>query len=90
MAEAAALALGAQMLCTLGVQQPFFLSDNQQLVNFFNGKDHNNPPHWEIKPFTQSFINNTSRNNARIFKIDRKLNTTAHVLATQASRGLTF
>jgi hypothetical protein len=36
MAEAAALALGAQIICALGVQPPFFLSDNQQLVNFFN------------------------------------------------------
>jgi len=53
MAEAAALALG--------VHQPFFLSDNQQLVNFFNGKDHANPPHWDIKPFTQSFINNIKK-----------------------------
>lgn len=85
MAEAAALALGAQVLCALGVQQLFFLSDNQQLVNFFNGNDHNNPPQWEIKPFTQSFINNTSSNNARLFRIDGKLNTTAHVLASQVN-----
>lgn len=84
MAEAAALALGAQVLCTLGIQQPFFLSDNQQLVSFFNGKDHINPPQWEIKPFTQIFIINTSRNNARTFKIDRKLNITSHILGTQA------
>lgn len=51
MAEAAALALGAQILKALNVQQPFFLSDNQQLVTFFNG-DHINPPYWDIKPFT--------------------------------------
>jgi hypothetical protein len=57
MAEAAALALGAQLLKALQVHQPFFLSDNQQLVSFLNGTDHTNPPQWEIKPFTQTFIN---------------------------------
>lgn len=36
------------------------------------------------QPFTQRFINHTSGNNARVFKVHRKLNTTAHVLATQA------
>lgn len=60
------------------------ISDNQQLVNFINGNDHDNPSQWEIKPFTQRFVNNTSSNNARIFKIHRKLNTTAHALATEA------
>jgi hypothetical protein len=54
------------------------------LVTFFNGKDHTNPPHWEIKRFTHSFINHSSRNNAKIFKIHRNLNTTPHILATQA------
>lgn len=83
MAEAAALALGAQLLNALHVHQPFFLSDNQLLVNFFNGKDHTNPPQWDIKLFTQSFINIISANEGKIFKIDRKLNITAHVLASQ-------
>jgi hypothetical protein len=36
MAEAAALALGAQLLKAMQVHQPFFLSDNQQLVSFLN------------------------------------------------------
>jgi hypothetical protein len=72
------------VVSALGIQHPFFLSDNQQLVNFFNGNDHNNSPRWEISLFTQRFINHTSDNNARVFKVHRKLNTTAHVLATQA------
>lgn len=55
MVEAAALALGAQLLTKIDVQQPSFLSDNQKLVSFFSGKDHSNPPQWEIKPFTQGF-----------------------------------
>lgn len=84
MAEVAALAVGAKIISALGIQHPFFLSDNQQVVNFFNGNHHDNPPQWKIKPFTQCFINNTSNNNARIFQIHRKLNITAHVLATEA------
>ena len=84
MAEAAALAIAAHLLKALDVQQPFFLTDNQLLVNFFNGKDHANPPRWDIKPLTQCFINYTTANRGRIFKIDRKLNTTSHILASQA------
>jgi len=76
------LALAAQIAFTLGIHYSIFLSDNQQLGAFFNGNDHTNPPHWEIKGFIQSFINHSSRNNANIFKVHRKLNTTAHVVAT--------
>jgi len=84
MAEAAALALAAQIVSAIGIQCPIFLSDNQQLVTFLNGSDHTNPPQREIKRFTQSFINLSSRSNAKIFKVQRSQNTTAHVLATQA------
>lgn len=42
MAEAAALALAAQILRALDVQQPNFLSDNQQVVTFLNGVNHIN------------------------------------------------
>jgi hypothetical protein len=45
MAEAAAMALwSTRIVSTLGIQCPFILTDNQLLVNFFNGEDHNNPP----------------------------------------------
>jgi hypothetical protein len=91
MAEATALALAAQIAFSLGIiiNCPIFLSDNQQLVTFLNGRDHTHPPHWNIKRFiTQSFINQSSRNNGRFFKIHRKLNTTAHVLATRAFSSL--
>ena len=84
MAEATTLALGAKILNAMQGPQPFFLSHNQQLVNFLNGKDHSNPPTWEIKPYTQSFVNIISTNGGKIFKIARKLNITAHVLANQA------
>jgi hypothetical protein len=76
--------LAAQTVFNLGTHNPFFLTDNQQLVNFFNGNHHSNPPRWEIKNYTQEFINHTATNNARVFKVPRKLNTTAHVLASQA------
>jgi hypothetical protein len=52
-------------------------------VTFLNGNNHTNPPRWDIKN-TQDFINHTSSNNAKIFKVPRKLNTTAHVSASQA------
>jgi hypothetical protein len=84
MAEAAALSLGAQILNALRVSQPFFLTDNQQLATFFNGADHSNPPRWDIKPITQIVSNIISVNGGRVFKIDIKLNTTAHSLAHKA------
>jgi hypothetical protein len=67
--------LAAQTVFNLGTHNPFFLTDNQQLVNFFNGNHHSNPPRWEIKNYTQEFINHTATNNARVFKVPRKLNT---------------
>lgn len=57
MAEAAALDLAAKMVSLLNIQWPSYLTDNQQLVTFFNGSDLSTPPDWAIKPFTQSFIN---------------------------------
>ena len=84
MAEAAALTLAADIASTLQIRQPTFLSDNQMLVAFFNRSEHSNPPCWEIKPTTQKFINCCSTLHAKIFKISRKLNNTAHILASQA------
>lgn len=68
MAEAAALSLAAHVVSNLQINRPFFLTDNQQLVNFFNGNDHANPPRWEIKNYTQQFINHTATNNAKSFQ----------------------
>lgn len=45
MAEAAPLALAAQIALALGIQCPMFLSDNQQLVTFLDGNGHTNPPY---------------------------------------------
>lgn len=86
MAEAAAMAMAASIISALRIQNPVFLTDNQELVSFFNGDNHDLPPRWEIKPYTQLFINCTRNNAPTVGKIARGLNTTAHELATQAFR----
>lgn len=90
MAEAAALALAARTALALGIQRPLFLSDNQRLVTFLSGNDHTHPPAWNIKSFTQSFVNHSSKVHGRIYKIQRELNKTAHTLATQAFRSISL
>lgn len=86
MAKAAAMATAATIIRLLNMNQVSFLTDNQALVNFFNGVNLDNPPHWEIKPFTQSFLNEVSNKQIQVLKIARNLNTTAHSLAGQAFR----
>lgn len=83
-AESAALALAAMICSRLRVSEISFLTDNQTLANFLNGADYDLPPHWGVKPFTQSFQNVTTGCNWKTFKIHRQSNVTAHVLATQA------
>lgn len=84
MAEAAAISLAGTITAALQVQEIYFLSDNQQLVKYFNGKDLSTPPQWNIKYFTQNFLNSTSAMVRKVAKILRSLNSTAHSLATQA------
>jgi len=86
MAEAAAMATAATIIRLLNMNQVSFLTDNQALVNFFNGGNLDNPPHWEIKSFTQRFLNEVSNKQIQVLKIARNLNTTAHSLAGQAFR----
>jgi hypothetical protein len=86
MAEAAGLALGASIISTLHIGEASFLSDNQVLVDYFNSGDLNLPPHWEIKPFTQRFLNALANRRVQVHKIARDLNPSAHLLATQALR----
>jgi len=83
MAEATALALATTITDCLGLQQVFFLSDNQQLVHFLNGPDQADPPDWRIKYFTQTFTNFTSTTASRVLKIQRADNCTADALARQ-------
>jgi len=84
MAEAAALAVAALINQSLSFTNTTFLSDCQQLVEFLNQPDLTHPPDWRMKCFTQIFHNSTLHQQARIFKIDRRQNTTADSLARQA------
>ena len=86
MAEAASLALAASIISLLHTDDTSFLTDSQLLVNFFNGNDLNLPPHWDIKPFTQRFLNAVTSRRVQVIKIARSSNITAHSLATQALR----
>jgi hypothetical protein len=83
MAEAAALALASVILHKLNMTGINFLSDSEQLVYFLNREDLSNPPDWKIKPFTQLFSNHATTRSAKIYKIHRSLNTTAHTIARQ-------
>ena len=87
MAEAPAMALAAAVTESLHFHNINFLSDNQELVNFFNNRDRSTPPDWRIKHLTQNFINSTMQRNTSVFKI-RSQNQTAHTLAKQAFVGI--
>jgi len=54
MAEGAAHALATTVTKCLDIQQVSFLSDNQQLVNFLNDPNRDDPPDWRIKYYTQN------------------------------------
>jgi hypothetical protein len=56
MAETAAMALAARIISLIGIREISFLTDNQ-LLAFFNGASFEAPPHWDIKPFSQNFLN---------------------------------
>lgn len=84
MAEAAAMALAAAVSERLQLQHTNFLTDNQELVKFFNSADCSDPPDWRIKHLTQLFINHTQNRSTRTFKINRNQNQTADTLARQA------
>lgn len=87
MSEAAGMAIAAVITSQLGFQTMSFFTDSQALAGFYNGQDLQTPPHWNIKPFTHKFLSTTTNLSWRVFKIHRDLNTTAHVLASQAFRG---
>lgn len=86
MAEAASLALAAWIISLLRMEDITFLTDSQLLVNFFNGLGFSSPPHWDIKPLTQRFLNAVANTDVQVLKIDRSFNVTAHTLANQAFR----
>jgi len=84
MAEATSLALASALIQAMNINTGNYLSDCEQLVNFLNTNDLSNPPDWRIKPFTQAFSNYISNRSTPIFKISRRLNTTADALARQS------
>lgn len=86
MAESASMALAAKICALLSISDISFLTDSQILASFFNGPDLDKPPQWEIKPYTQKFLNATGNYNWKVFKVQRDFNVTAHVLANQAFR----
>jgi hypothetical protein len=82
--RSAALALAASINDCLNFDNTTFLSDSQLLVHFLNAPDQNHPPDWRAKPYTQMFMNAAQVRQGKVFKFDRSMNTTAHVLARQA------
>jgi len=48
MAEAAAMALAAAVSDRLQLQHTNFLTNSQELVNFFNSADQSNPLDWSL------------------------------------------
>lgn len=71
---------------SLRISDMSLLTDSQILATLLNGSDLDKPPQWEIKPYTQKFLNAMANCNWKVFKVKRELNTTAHILANQASR----
>ena len=85
MAEAASLALASAIIDRLNLTRVSYLSDCEQLVHFLNSDDLSNPPDWRIRYFTQTFSNHSRSSSSRVYKIHRRLNTTADALARQAT-----
>jgi len=86
MAEAAALALAALVSTMLQIEEISYLTDSQLLVTYLNGPDLRNPPHWDVKPFTERFLSSVANRRIQVLKVQRDMNATAHILANQAFR----
>jgi len=71
MAEAAAMSLAAVITDRLQLQHTNFLSDNQDLAQFFNSADYSYTPDMRIKHLTQTFVNHTQHRSTGTFKINR-------------------
>ena len=79
MADAAAI---TSALC---LDEITFLIGCQMLANYFNGSYLSCPPHWEVRPFTQRFLNYIAGRRFQVFKIPRSMDSIAHSLANMAS-----
>jgi hypothetical protein len=78
-AEAHAMELAAYISKHLDVQEPNFLTDSQILADAARRRDpKNHPGHWTIRPNLMGFLNHNQGRDARVFKLRREDNTTAH------------
>lgn len=84
-AEAQALELAAQVAQALQLLEPNFLTDSQVLAETAAKRNPVKfPGHWTIRPHLHQFVQFTHGTDARIFKIRREDNKTAHKQAHDA------
>jgi ABC-type sulfate transport system substrate-binding protein len=74
MAEAAAVALAAKILTVMQLTEAQILSDKITLLQFLNDQDHNHPPDWRMKPYTQEFEVCSQNSSITTYKISRENN----------------
>jgi hypothetical protein len=84
MAKAATLALAGIIIRNLNINEASFPSDNQQLVTYMNIDSNEEIPRWEARKYTQILRNTMVGQRYKVYKISSTLNTSAHVLASQA------
>jgi ribonuclease HI len=84
MAEAAALALAASIASNLNYTNVSFLTDSIHLVQFLSSTDHNHPPDWRMKTYTQQYDNCAATIQSTLHKINRAENVIADSQARQA------
>lgn len=85
MAEAAAMALAVRLISQLGLQHTTILSDNLQLVNFIHGSNHDHPPDWRSKIYTDLIHIWANQPNTTVKRIRRNDNQMADFLAKKAN-----
>lgn len=81
-AEATTFALAGVIFDWLNITEASFISDSQQLVTYINSNSTTPIPRWDAEFYTQNFYKQNK--NFKVYKIPRILNTTTHVLVTQA------
>ena len=70
MAEAAAITLVAERLNTTSYN---FFTDNQIMANFYSSTDPSNPPRWNIKSITATFLQAMKDSQFKVHKIPRAM-----------------
>jgi hypothetical protein len=62
--------------------------NNHQLATYMNTTSNEDIPRWEARTYTRIFRNMAARRGYKVYKISRTLNTSAHVLTSQAGNSL--